>query len=198
MLLYNPGRMDWADSQVIYHALADLGREALCLVHPDRPFVCLGFSQEPERELDLDFCRSAGLPVFRREAGGGSVLLDSRQIFFQVVLKRDHALVCPDRGVFYRRLLEPAVQAYRRIGIKARFRPINDISSGERKICGTGAGEIGDCVVFVGNLILDFDTRLMARLVRAPDKQFRDRLSRLMAQSIGSIRAGLGPDRACR
>ena len=56
---------------MIYHALADLGRESLCLVRPDRPYICLGFSQEPAQELDLDFCARAGLNLFRREAGGG-------------------------------------------------------------------------------------------------------------------------------
>ena len=188
--------MDWADSQLIYHALADLGREALCLVHPGRPYLCLGFSQEPERELDLGFCRQAGLPLFRREVGGGTVLLDQNQVFFQVVLRRDHPLVVPNREVFYRRLLEPAVRVYDRVGIPARFAPPNDIAVDDRKLSGTGAGEIGECVVFVGNLILDFDPGLMARAVNSPNPGFRQRAARLMEEGIGSIRQELGPEKA--
>lgn len=196
MHLYTPGELDWADSQLIYHALADLGRESLCLVRPDRPYLCLGFSQEPERELDLAYCREAGLPIFRREAGGGAVLLDRRQIFFQVVLSMDHPLVVPNRQVFYRRLLEPAVRAYNRVGIPARFDPPNDIAVAERKLSGTGAGEIGDCVVFVGNMILDFDSGLMARAANCPDSRFRDRAARLMDRGIGSVRKELGEEKA--
>ncbi len=188
--------MDWADSQLIYHALADLGREALCLVHPDRPYLCLGFSQEPERELDLGFCQEAGLPIFRREAGGGTVLLDQRQIFFQVVLNRNHRLVGPNRELFYRRLLEPAVRVYNRLGIPARFQPLNDIAVENRKLSGTGAGEIGECVVFVGNIILDFDSGLMARAVNSPDQSFQNRVVLLMARGIGSVKGELGPEKS--
>ncbi len=196
MHLYTPGILDWADSQLIYHALADLGRESLCLVRPDRPYICLGFSQEPAQELDLDFCARAGLNLFRREAGGGTVLLDQRQLFFQVVLRLDNPLVCLNREVFYRRLLAPAVRVYQRTGIAARFAPINDIAVEDRKISGTGAGEIGECVVFIGNIILDFDTTLMARAVNSPGERFRKRASLLMAGGISSLKTELGPDQA--
>ncbi len=58
MELYNLGKTPWEDSQLIYHALARLGREALVLVSPASPYVCLGFHQDAEQEVDLDFCRS--------------------------------------------------------------------------------------------------------------------------------------------
>ena len=73
MKLYNLGKVPWEESQLIYHALAHMGEEALCLVSPNSPYVCIGFHQDVEQEVDLDFCRQNQIPVFRREVGGGAV-----------------------------------------------------------------------------------------------------------------------------
>ena len=51
MELYNLGKVPWEESQIMYHALARLGRESLCLVSPATPYVCIGFHQDVEQEL---------------------------------------------------------------------------------------------------------------------------------------------------
>ena len=71
MLLYDLGKAPWAESQLIYHALARLNKEALVLVSPAEPYVCVGFHQDAAQEVDLAYCRARNLPVFRREVGGG-------------------------------------------------------------------------------------------------------------------------------
>lgn len=73
MKLYNLGKVPWYESQLIYHAVAALGREALCLVPPATPYVCIGFHQDVEQELDLDFCKVNHIPVFSRDVGGGGL-----------------------------------------------------------------------------------------------------------------------------
>lgn len=191
--LYNLGKVPWADSQLIYHALGSLGREALSLVSPATPYVCVGFHQETVQEVDLDYCRQAGIPLFKREVGGGAVYLDGNQLFFQLILRRDNPLLPANRDRFYRRFLEPVVEAYRRLGIDASFKPVNDVVTGTKKISGTGVGEIGPCVVFVGNMILDFDFQTMARVLKVPDEKFRDKFAGTMQANMSTIRHELGP-----
>ena len=58
MELYNLGKVPWEDSQLLYHALAKLGRESLCLLSPATPYVCIGFHQDVAQEVDLEFCRA--------------------------------------------------------------------------------------------------------------------------------------------
>jgi lipoate-protein ligase A len=60
MKLYNLARILWQDSQLIYHALAKLGWEALCLVSPAAPYVCIGFHQDVEQEVDSGGAVEAG------------------------------------------------------------------------------------------------------------------------------------------
>ncbi|UCF91622.1 MAG: hypothetical protein JSW39_25675 [Desulfobacterales bacterium] len=196
MELYNLGQVPWEESQLIYHALALLEREALCLVSPAAPYVCIGYHQDVEQEVDLEFCRANQIPVFRREVGGGAVFLDGNQLFFQLILKRDNPLAPRRIDAFYRKFLQPVIAVHRRIGIPAEYRPVNDLVVQNRKISGTGAGEIGNSIVFVGNLILDFDYETMARVLKIPDEKFRDKVKKTIAENLSTLRRELGADAA--
>ena len=192
MRLYNLGKVPWEESQLIYHALARLDREALCLVSPETPYVCIGFHQDVEQEVDLEFCRANNIPIFRREVGGGAVFLDGEQLFFQLILKRGNSIVPKRIGAFYKKFLQPVINVHHRIGIAAEYKPVNDIIIQNRKISGTGAGEIGDCVVFVGNLILDFDYETMSRVLKIPNEKFRDKVKKTIEENLSTIRRELG------
>ncbi|MEJ2726465.1 MAG: biotin/lipoate A/B protein ligase family protein [Deltaproteobacteria bacterium] len=198
MELYNLGKVPWDESQLIYHALASLGRECLCLVSPDRPFVCVGFHQDLHQEVDLTYCHSRNIPIFRRNLGGGAVYLDGNQLFFQLVLKRENPVVPKRKEVFYRKFLQPIIEVYRHLGIFAEYKPINDVVVGTRKISGTGVGEMGDCIVFVGNLIVDFDYERMAKVLKVPDAKFRDKIHKTLRENLSTIRRELGTEEANR
>jgi lipoate-protein ligase A len=194
--LYNPGKVPWDESQLIYHALAALGREALSLVSPAMPYVCIGFHQDAEQEVDLDYCRASHIPVFRRDLGGGAVYLDGDQLFFQLILRKDNPLIPKKKGTFYKKFLQPVINVYRHIGIAAEYKPVNDVIVETRKISGTGAGEIGDCIVFVGNLIVDFNYEMMARVLKVPDEKLRDKVHKTLRDNLSTIRRELGEKEA--
>ena len=192
MELYNLGRVPWEQSQLIYHALAYLGREAMCTCFPATPYFCIGYHQDLSREVDLEFSADNHIPVFRREVGGGGVYLDANQVFFQLVLhqKSPHVSMC--REAFYRKLLEPVVRTYRCMGIPADYKKTADIVVGYRKISGIGAGEIGDCVVLVGNILVDFDFATMCKVLRMPDDTFRARVQRAMEDNMTTVVREIG------
>ncbi len=193
MLLHDLGHVPWLDSQLLYHTQARLGVEALNILAPRERYVCIGCHQDLEQEVDLVYCAERGIPVFRREVGGGAVYLDGRQVFFQLVLSRGNPLAGGDKAALHQRLLEPVVRAYADLGVPARYRPVNDvITAVGRKISGTGAAEIGDCLVLVGNLIADFDYDTMARVLRVPDEKYRDKIFRSMRENLSSLRQETG------
>jgi len=198
MKLYNLGKVPWEESQLIYHALAEMGQEALSLVSPATPYVCIGFHQDVEQEVDLDHCRAEGIPVFRRDLGGGAVYLDGDQLFFQLILHKDNPEAPKSKANFYKKFLQPIIQVYRRIGIPAEYKPVNDVITGTKKISGTGVGEIGDCIVFVGNLIVDFNYEEMSRVLKVPDEKFRDKVHKTLRDNLTTIRRELGEEEAKR
>ncbi len=198
MRLYNLGKVPWQESQLIYHALAELGWEALSLVSPATPYVCIGFHQDVGQEVDLDYCNTKNIPVFRRDVGGGAVYLDGNQLFYHLILHKDHPEVPKNKESFYRKFLQPIINVYRRIGIAAAYKPVNDVLAGTKKISGTGVGEIGECIVFVGNLILDFDYEEMSKILKVPDEKFRDKIHKTLNENLTTIRRELGENEARR
>lgn len=196
MKLYNLGKIPWEESQLIYHTLGYMGQEALSLVSPASPYVCIGYNQDAEQEVDLEYCEENDIPVFRREVGGGAVYLDGNQLFYQVILRMDNPAVTKNKGLFYKKMLQPVINVYRHIGIEAEYKPINDVIVETRKISGTGAAEIGDCIVFVGNLIVDFDYKTMSRVLRVPDEKFRDKVHKTLRDNLSTIRRELGEEKA--
>ena len=154
-------------SQTVYHAVAsalnDESPSTIILVTSDRPYVCIGYHQELDKEVDVDYCREAGLPVYRREVGGGAVYLDSNQLFAQWVFRPD-ALPqsLEDRYALY---VRPLVETYQSLGVPAYYRPVNDIHVAGKKIGGTGAARIGPAEVLVGSIMFDFDKAAMARVL---------------------------------
>ncbi|MDE1897710.1 MAG: lipoate--protein ligase family protein [Xanthomonadaceae bacterium] len=181
-------------SQAVYHGIAEAMRAGddpvLTLVSPDAPYVCIGMHQDVAAEVDEEYCRQAGLPILRRQVGGGAVYLDRNQLFFHFISPRE---TVPRRVTdIYAFHVAPVLAAYQALGIPARLRPINDIHVNDRKIGGTGAAQIGDATVFVGSFMLDFDTATMARCLKVPSEKFRDKLRSTLQDYITTIRRELG------
>ena len=193
MQLYNLGHVSWLDSQLIYHAQPRVGLEAINILAPSEPYVCIGYHQDLSQEVDVGFCRHHGIPIFRREVGGGAVYLDGNQIFYQLVLHKDNPLAQGDKASLYRRLLQPVVEACGDLGVPAQYRPINDIVTAQgRKISGNGAATIGDYFVLVGNLIADFDYESMSRVLRVPDEKYRDKVFKSMQENLTTLKRETG------
>lgn len=191
MKLYNLGKVPWQETQLIYHALAYLGRESLVLVSPASPYVCIGYHQDVTQEVDVEFCKANHIPIFRRKVGGGAVYLDGGQLFFHLVLRQNNPAIPASKKAFYQKFLRPIVNVHHRIGIAAAYKPVNDIIANSRKISGTGVGEVGGCIVLVGNLILDFNYQMMSRILKVPDEKFRDKVRKTIEDNLTTIRREL-------
>jgi lipoate-protein ligase A len=185
-------KVSWEHSQTLYHAAAYLQHESLLILRPATPYVCIGFHQDVEQEIDLDFVRDHHIPVFRREVGGGAVYLDSDQLFFQLVLSKGRSGVPENKSEFYRVFLDPVIGTYREFGMPAEYKPVNDILANGRKVSGTGAAEINDMVILVGNFILDFNYEMMSKCLRVPDEKFRDKVYKTLQENLSTFRRETG------
>jgi len=193
MYLFDLGELPWEQSMLIFHALARMGVEALNIVWPDKPFISIGYFQDAELEVDLDYCRREGLPVFRREIGGGTVYLDRNQIFYHVIWNRDNPRFPKKISEVYQYLSVPPIETYGEFGIKTEFREVNDIITREgRKIAGLGGSDIGESMVFVGSVILDFDYDRMTKAIKVPDEKFRDKVFKTMKENVTTMKRELG------
>ncbi len=182
------GRVDAGRSQYLWHGIASAmapgAPPTLSLCQPAEPYVCLGY-HHPLEEVDRKVCRERGWPVLRRQIGGGPVYLDGDQLLFQLTLPLDRAPARVD--TLYRRFLSPAIDAFRSLGVRAEFRGANDIAVGERKISGTGAGQIGEAVTVVGNVIFRFPHQRMVDALSLPTATMRAECLSLMRRYVSSL-----------
>jgi lipoate-protein ligase A len=198
--LLNLGLVPPIRSQTIYHAVGHAMNaetpDTIILVAPDQPYVCIGYHQDLEREVDLDYCRDRGLPVARREVGGGAVYLDEGQLFSQWIFHRP-ALPASleERFELY---IRPLVETYQALGVAAYHRPVNDIHVAGKKIGGTGAAQMGEAEVLVGSLMFTFAKATMARVLKVSSEKMRDKIFESLEQYMTTLAEQLGhaPDRA--
>lgn len=180
-------------SQTVYHAAARaMGPDTpdtIILVAPAEPYVCIGFHQDVEQEVDLAYCEAHGLPVVRREVGGGAVYLDEGQIFSQWVFHEDHLPAELERQ--FELYIRPLVRTYRALGVDAVLRPVNDIHVEGKKIGGTGAAQIGLARVVVGSFMFDFDKAAMARILKVSDEKMRDKVFESFDEYMTTMREQL-------
>ncbi|MEM3041019.1 MAG: lipoate protein ligase C-terminal domain-containing protein [Nitrososphaerota archaeon] len=170
-----------------------LSPNTIIFVQPSSPYVCLGFHQELEREIDVEFCRTKNLPIIRRSQGGGAVYLDSNQIFYQIVARGESEAIPLSVENLFERFLSVTVYVYRELGLPAEFKPLNDVVVNNRKISGNGAGKFGEnTTILVGNIILDLDYDMMASVLKVPDEKFRDKISKSMKEWVTSLTRELG------
>lgn len=181
-------------SLAIWHGVADAMGPAddpvMTLSNPDAPFICVGFHQDVAQEVDAAWCAAQGMPVIRREAGGGAVLLDARHLFVHFIYPR--RLAAGRAAALYPRFIAPLVETYRVLGVAAEYRALNDIHVDGRKIGGSAIAAIGEAVVFAGMILFDFDARRMAHALRVPSEKFRDKLRTSLTDYITSLRRELG------
>ncbi len=188
------GKVGSLRSLAIFHgvayALREEHRDVITLTRPLDPFVSIGHHQDARTEVDLEYCAAAGVPVYRREVGGGAVYLDEGQTFWHTIF---HQSRVPSRlEEVYEKFLAGPVLALNRIGIPAVHRPVNDIQVEGRKIGGTGAATIGEAMVVAGSLLFDFNYELMVKVLRVPSEKFRDKLYDTMREYLSTIGRELG------
>lgn len=193
-------------AQAFYEAVAKTvaykdSPNTIILLNPSAPSVCIGFHQELEREIDVEFCRKAGLPIIRRGQGGGATYLDSSQVFYQVVASEGSETIPAGVEAIFKKILQVPVNVYRTLGLPAEYKSLNDVVvEGNRKISGNGAGRLDGAIVLVGNIILDLDYDMIGNVLKVPSEKFRDKLAKSMREWVTSLNLELGraptPDEA--
>jgi len=186
-------------SQTVYHAVGYAMKadtpNTIIMVSPNAPYVCIGYHQDMQKEVDLEYCAAGGLPVYRREVGGGAVYLDDGQLFTQWIFhKEDLPASLEERFKLY---IDPLVATYQELGINANHRPINDVHVEGKKIGGTGAAQMGIAEILVGSLMYTFDKKTMSQVLKVPSEKMRDKIFESLEAYMTTMTEQFGstPDR---
>ena len=139
------------------------------------PAALVGYHQDVEHEVRLDYVKSNKIDFNRRLTGGGALLFDEKVLGWEIVALRKSIPNYTNVEALFQLMCKGAIEALKNIGIQATYRPKNDIEVKGRKISGTGGVEREDAFLFQGTLLVDFNVEMMIRTLRIPIAKLKDK-----------------------
>ncbi len=139
------------------------------------PSVVFGRNQLVSNEVNVDYCRSHGIGMFRRKSGGGCVYADNDNVMFSFITGGDNV------GLTFNRYMQMMVLMLRRMGVEATADGRNDILIEGRKVSGTAFYHIHGRNIVHGTMLFDTDMDNMTRSITPPGEK-------LASNGVDSVR----------
>ena len=129
-----------------------------------QPTVSLGRFQKVTETVDMQACKARGVAIVRRRSGGGSIYTDSGQLLFALITSQNTLGNIPHTS--FGTVCDALAGALSRIGVDARYRPVNDIEIGGRKVSGSAQLRRRGSVLHHGTILVDTDLDTMDLVLR--------------------------------
>jgi lipoate-protein ligase A len=156
------------------------------------PSVLVGHHQSVEEEARLDYCHRKGIEINRRLTGGGALYWGKQELGWEIYISKTNLRIPSKIEDLYRRMGEAAALGLRHLGVRAHFRPKNDIEIKGRKISGMGGTELSGAILFQGTVLVDFDVDEMLRALRIPTEKLRDKEIESVKERVTCLKWELG------
>lgn len=157
--------------------------------------ITLGYFEDPEKCLDLEYCRLAGIQVRRRRNTGGSILGGKGSAFLVLcldVLEDWVNIRSLEEG--FRCSLTAMAEAMKELwDLDARWRPLNDVEVGGRKLVASSARLEKDVLTL--RLVLNaarVEPSLLKKALKTPPEKMKDKQSKDPVQRVSSLEQELG------
>jgi lipoate-protein ligase A len=187
--------MNMAIDEAIMHAIQEGKAQPTLRFYRWKPSaVSIGTFQGMHDEVAVEFCRSNGFDYIRRITGGGAVYHDyNGEITYSILMPKSHSLAHSDILESYKLLCGGVVKALNHLGIhNAEFKPINDVTVGEKKVSGNAMTRRHGCVLQHGTVLLDLDVNRMFTILKVPQEKISDKMISDVKERVTSIRDILG------
>jgi lipoate---protein ligase len=163
---------------------ADNGQELLRLWEPEGYSVVLGISGKMEKEVHVDQCEHADIPVLRRSSGGGTVVLGPGCLNYSLILSYEERPDCLDLTVSYRTVMSKIAQA---LGHEVLVLGISDLARETMKFSGNAQRRLQRYFLHHGTLLYDFNLEIIEELLKHPAKQPDYREQRRHRDFVGNL-----------
>jgi len=153
--------------------------------------VSLGCFQSVEREVDLAVAKRYGVDVVRRITGGGAVFHDyDGELTYSVVCKQGDV---PDDIIeSYYLICSGLVRGFELLGLRAEFKPVNDVQVNGKKISGSAQTRRWSSVLQHGTVLVSPDVRKMFELLRVSPEKISDKFIASAFERVTTVERELG------
>jgi lipoate-protein ligase A len=153
--------------------------------------VSIGCFQSVEREVDLEVAKRYGVDVVRRITGGGAVFHDhDGELTYSVVCKQGDV---PDDIIeSYRLICGGLVRGFAQLGLRAEFKPVNDVLGNGKKISGSAQTRRWGSVLQHGTVLIAPDVRRMFELLKVSPEKISDKFIASVFERVTTVERELG------
>ena len=156
------------------------------------PTVLVGHHQSVEEEVRIDYCRTKGIEINRRLTGGGALFWGRQELGWEIYISKTDPRIPSKVEDLYKKMAEAAALGLRHLGVRAHFRPRNDIEIQGRKISGTGGTELSGAILFQGTVLVDFNVDEMLRALRIPTEKLQNKEIESVKERVTCLKWELG------
>lgn len=175
----SPARSAAIDEAILLARSKGLVPNTLHLYRRDAPTVSIGHFESVERCVNLPLAREKGVHIIRRMSGGSAIYTDQCQLIYSLVVNEDAVPRAPAEA--FATICQGMVVALGLLGLRAEFKPVNDVQVGGKKLSGSAQLRRWGAVVQHGTVIVDMDLDLMASLLKG-GKRSRQQMTSLTAE----------------
>lgn len=145
------------------------------------PTVIFGRNQLVESEVDVEFCKSRGIEMYRRKSGGGCVYADKSNIMF--------SYITPDSNVnfTFNRYMTMVEHVLQKLGLDARTTGRNDILIDGKKVSGNAFYHLPSRSIVHGTMLFDTDIDNMIRSTTPSASKLRSKGVESVRQHITTL-----------
>ncbi|MDQ3692563.1 MAG: lipoate--protein ligase family protein [Chloroflexota bacterium] len=153
-----------------------------------RRCIVLGRFQSVRNEVNEDVARAEAVELVRRISGGGAMFIEPEgAITWSIYAPVDlvAGLSFPES---YEHFDAWVIDALRRLGVNARYAPLNDITSDGGKIGGAAQARRAGAVLHHTTMAYDMNVPLMTRVLRIGQEKLSDKGIRSADRRVGPLR----------
>ncbi len=161
----------------------------LLILWQNRSSVIIGRNQNAHAEVNRAYVQTHGIPVIRRNTGGGAVYHDLGNLNYSFIT---------DGGDLSMRtaspFTQPVVRALQALGLDAESSGRNDILVSGCKVSGTAQHLAGGRLLHHGTLLFDSDLSAVSAALNPDPAKFQSKAVKSVRSRVGNIRSFLNTD----
>tara|TARA_Y100000310_G_scaffold341138_1_gene439298 strand:- start:3102 stop:3899 length:798 start_codon:yes stop_codon:yes gene_type:complete len=179
------GANDAFTNMAIDEALAISCQQPILRVYQWKPSaVSLGYNQNIQKEINLDYCRKNNIDVVRRLTGGKAVFHD-KELTYSFIVPEKLNLLPKDIVESYKIIAQALVIALNKINITPEIKKINEkiatsvcfnsanwyeLTVNDKKIFGSAQRRLDGKILQHGPILMDFDYELNNNIFNSNNK----------------------------
>ncbi|WEU40592.1 MAG: lipoate--protein ligase family protein [Candidatus Odinarchaeum yellowstonii] len=159
--------------------------------------VSVGYFQSVNEEVDVEACKKSGVDIVRRITGGGAVYHSYEgEITYSVIVPENYEGIPKDIISSYELICSGIVKALSWLGLKAEFKPVNDIQVDGKKISGNAQTRRKGVILQHGTILLDLNVKEMFNFLKVSKEKISDKLIKSVEERVASLTTltGVKPD----